>query len=57
MVDFFDVVPIEERASIGQELMFSSRKSTISPQTQHLRRAMSVKMADITGTLANKHNY
>ena len=52
MVEFFDAVPIEERASIGQELVFSTRKSTVSPQhAGRLTRTMSVKMAEITGKL------
>ena len=47
---FYQSVPFEERASIGQGLMSTSfRKSTISPQS--LKRTVSVVMPEITGKL------
>ncbi len=50
LVRFYQSVPIEERASIGQELVSrpSGRKSTHSSKL--IARTMSVHMAGITGT-------
>ena len=52
-MEFYQAVPFEERASIGQELVsrVSGRKSTISPKA--VMRAMSVQMAGITGKSMN----
>ena len=49
LVNFYQSVPIEERASIGQELVSrpSGRKSTHSSKL--IARTMSVHMAEITG--------
>ena len=51
LVKFYQSVPIEERASIGQELVSrpSGRKSS-THSSKLISRTMSVHMAEITGT-------